>query len=124
MRRAHAVFEEVAAVRLPVALQVSGGDGDLVRRGADDGVIGDPVGLAAEEEVVHGVGGVAAVGHFFERRKMLFAAAARIVKLDVGVVADVGEVVGVEEGAVVGELRQARCRRGSRGSGGRRCRSG
>ena len=37
---------------------------------------------------------------------MLFAAAARVVKLDVGVVADVGEVVGVEEGAVVGELRQ------------------
>ena len=46
---------------------------------------------------------------------MLFAAAARIVKLDAGVVADGGEVAAVEEGAGVGELRDARGRRGSRG---------
>ena len=67
-------------------------------------MISNPVGLSAEEDVVHGVDGIAAVGHLFESGKVFFAAAAGIIELDVGVVADVGDVVGVEEGAVVGEL--------------------
>ena len=105
VRRAHAVFEKVAAVGLPFALQIAGRDGDLIGRGADDGVIGDPVGLARKNRLFTRVNGVAAVSHFFEQRKMLFAAATRIVDLDVGVVADVGKIARVEEGAVVGELR-------------------
>jgi hypothetical protein len=44
------------------------------------------------------------VGHFFQRGKLFFTAAARIVKLKVGVVADVGKIIGVEESAVVGKL--------------------
>ena len=69
-------------------------------------MIGDPVGLSTEEDIVDRVDGIAAVRHLFEQRKMLFAAAARVVEFDVGVVADVGNVVGVEKGAVVGELRK------------------
>ncbi len=69
-------------------------------------MIGDPVGLPAEENVVHGVDGVTAVGHLFESRKALFATAAQIVELDVGVVADIGDIVRVKEGAVVRELRR------------------
>ena len=42
---AHAVFEDSGGRFAPVALQVAGGDGDLVAGGADDGVIGDPVGI-------------------------------------------------------------------------------
>ena len=50
------------------------------------------------------MGGVAAMGHLFERGKVLFAAAARIVQLDAAIVADIGEIVGVEEGSVICEL--------------------
>ncbi len=104
VRGAHAVFEEVAALVLPFALQVSGSDGDLIRRRADHSVIGDPVGFSSEEDIVHGVRGIAAVRHLFESREMLFAAAARIVEFDAGVVADVGDIIGVEKSAVIGEL--------------------
>ncbi len=106
MRGAHAVFVEVAAVCLPFALQVAGGDGDLILRGADHSVISDPVGLALEEDVIHGVCGIAAVCHFFEKWQMLFPAAAGIGKLHTVVVTDVGDVAGVKEGSVVSELRQ------------------
>src|ERR1700678_3032841 len=105
MSRAHAVFVEVAAVGLPLALQVAGSDGDLVLRGADDGVVSDPVRLALKKDVVHGVRGIAPVGHFYERRKVFFAAAAGVGQLDPVAITDVGDIAGVEKGAVVGELR-------------------
>jgi hypothetical protein len=67
-------------------------------------VVSDPVGFSTKEDVVHGVSGVAALGHVFESGQVLFAAAARVIELDAGVVTDVGDVVGVKEGAVVSEL--------------------
>ena len=67
-------------------------------------MVRDPVGLSTEEDVVHRVSGVAALSHFFETGQVLFAAPTRVVELDAGVVADVGDVVRVEESAVVGEL--------------------
>jgi len=67
-------------------------------------MIGNPVRLTAEENVVKGVGGIAAVSHFFESRKALFASTAGIIQFNVRVVADIREVVGIEEGSVVGEL--------------------
>src|ERR1700733_13325350 len=48
--------------------------------------------------------GIAAIGKFFERGKFFFGSATGIVEFVVAVVADEREIVGVEEGAVVGEL--------------------
>ena len=105
MGRAHAVLEEVPAIGLPIALQVSGRDRDLVRRSADHRVISDPVRFAAEENCSLSAR-VSAVCHLFEQRKLFFAAAARIVQFHVGVVADKRKVAGVEKRAVVGEFGQ------------------
>ena len=105
MGGAHAVLVEVAAVLLPGALQIARGDGDLIAGGADHGVIGDPVGVGGEE-IDAGVDGLSAGGHLFQRSQFLFAAAARIVDLEILVVTDLRKIAGVEEGAVVGELRQ------------------
>ncbi len=100
---AHVVFVEVAAVFGPFAFEVAGGDGDLVAGGADDRVVGDPIGIGREE--IHALPvGIAAIGKFLERGKFFFGAAAGIVEFAVAVVADEREIVGVEEGAVVGEL--------------------
>ena len=101
--RAHIVFVEVAAIFGPLALEVSGSDGGLIAGRADDGVVGDPVGLRGEEIDALPVG-VAAFGHLFERGEFFFGAAAGIVEFDVAVVADVGEIGAVEKCAVVGEF--------------------
>ena len=103
MGRAHVVFVEVAAVFRPFPFQVAGGDGGLVTGGADDGVVGDPVGLGGEEIDALPVG-IAAFGELFERGKFFFGAAARIVEFHVAVVTDCWEIAAVEEGAVVGEF--------------------
>src|ERR1700733_931023 len=44
------------------------------------------------------------MGHLFQGRKMLFAAAARVVKFNVVVVPDVGDVIGVKERTVESKL--------------------
>ena len=103
---AHGVLEEVPAVCGPAALEVAGGEGDLVAGGADDGVVGDPVGLLAGEEVAAGVLGVAARGQLCVGGQVFFAAAARVVKLEIAAVADFRKVRLVEEGAIVGKLRE------------------
>src|SRR6185437_7112523 len=56
------------------------------------------------KEIVDRVRGIAAMGHFFQWRQMLVSAAARIVELNALVIADVRNVAGIEESAVVGEL--------------------
>ena len=101
----HAVLVEMAAVLLPGALQIARSDGDLVAGGADHGVIGDPVGVGGEE-IDARVDGFSAGDHLFQRPEVLFAAAARIVELERLVVPDLRKVAGVEESAVVGELRR------------------
>ena len=63
--RSHAVFEETAAGGLPFALQISGGDRNLIGGSAHHRVIGNPVRLPAEENVVHRVHRIAALNHFF-----------------------------------------------------------
>ena len=106
---AHAVGEVVAAVLVPVALEVAGRDGDLglafgvVVRGADDGVVGDPVGVLGEE-VGAAAEGVAALGEILYGAEVFFATAAWVGEFEVGGVADGGEVAAVKEGAGVGEL--------------------
>ena len=108
VRAAHGVLEEAAAILLPFALQVAGGDGDLIGRSADDGVVGDPVGIGSED-IEARVHGFAAFRHLFEIGELLFAAAARVVELALRTVADRREIASVEECAVVGELGQFRC---------------
>ena len=88
---------------LPGAFEIAGGDGGLLRGGADDGVVGGPVRFPGEN-IVSGFDGVAARDHFQEGTETLLLAAAGIVELEIAVVANVGEIAGVEESAVVGEL--------------------
>src|ERR1700689_2360756 len=102
-RVAHGVFEIAAAAFGPFALEIAGGDGDLIGRCADDGVESDPFGIRGEEIDV-GIVGIARRSKFFERPEMLFAAADGIVQLDATVIADEWEIAAIEENAVVGEL--------------------
>jgi len=44
------------------------------------------------------------MGHLFERWKFFFAAAAWVIKLDVAVVADERQIIGVKESAVIGQF--------------------
>ena len=89
---------------MPIALQVSGREGDLVIWRADDRVIADPVGVR-RKDVGHTAPGVTPRGQIRERAQLFFAPAARIIQFYARVVADVGEVGGVEKHAVVGQLR-------------------
>jgi hypothetical protein len=91
----------VAAVGVPFAGEVAGGKGDLVVGGADCRAVTDPVGLRSEE-VGNGAQAVASGREEFLLGEMLFAAAARVVELNVRVVTDGREVAGVEERARVG----------------------
>ena len=101
---AHVVFEVVAPVLLPMALQITGGDGDLVAGSADDRVVIDPVGLLTEqiEERLHCV---ASRRHLLQIAQMLFTAAARVVDFVSLLVADGREIAGVKESAVVSQFR-------------------
>src|ERR1700722_7937905 len=104
MSAAHTVFVIVAAALLPALHQIARCYRDLFARSADYRVISDPIGIG-DEEIDPGVNGLSALGHFLERRKFLFAAAAWIVDLKPLVVSDLRKVGRVKERAVVGELR-------------------
>ena len=93
----------MAAVLLPLPLQISGGDRDLVAGSADDGVIRDPIRIG-REQIEAFAGGVAARRHLDQGPEVLFAPAAGIVQFEVRVVSDLREILDVEEGPVVGEL--------------------
>src|SRR5208282_475141 len=93
---AHVVSEIVAAVGVPFAREIAGGKGNLIVGGADRRAVTDPVGVQSEE-VGDGAFRVAAVGEKFLLGKVLFTAAAGVVELDAQVVADGGEVTGVEK---------------------------
>src|SRR5580698_560678 len=105
MSAAHAVFVEVAAILLPLFHEIARGDRHLLAGGADHGVIGDPIGVGAEQ-IETGVNGFSARDHLLQRPKVFFATAARFVDLQALVVTDIWKVTGVEERTVVGELGQ------------------
>src|ERR1035441_5236664 len=81
VRAPHAVLVEVAAVLLPLALEIAWGNGHLIAGRADHGVISKPVG-AGGEDVEPGVDRFSAGGHLFQRSQALLAAAAGIVQLE------------------------------------------
>ena len=105
----HVIAEVVAAILVPFSSQIAGRDRDLglafgIRiRGADCGAIRNPVGVGCEE-IGDCPDSVSTMGKELLVGQMLFATSARIVKFDTVVVADGGEIVGVEEGAGVGEF--------------------
>src|SRR6202034_4017165 len=80
-------------------------NGDLAWRSADDGVIGDEIRIRAEEIGIHPIG-VAAIGQFFERTEPGFFSTNRTIQFASLAIAQRGEVVQVEKGTVVGELRR------------------
>src|ERR1700733_8516143 len=77
--RSHVVFVEMAAVFGPFAFEVAGGDGGLIAGGADDRVVGDPIGIGGEEIDALPVR-IAAIGKFFEGGQFFFGAATGIVE--------------------------------------------
>jgi len=96
------VVEITAAVFLPSADQGTGGDGDLVGRGADDGFDVDPVGVTLQVVIAAVFGAIT-----FERPHQLLLAKAQFLAF-VGVsefaiagIADDGADGAVEEGAVL-----------------------
>jgi hypothetical protein len=66
---------------------------------------GDPIRLR-REQIEAGVDRIAARRHFLKRAQVLLAAAARIVDLQLRIVAYAGKELAVEERAVIGELRR------------------
>jgi hypothetical protein len=87
----------VAAILVPFSSQIAGGYSDLrfafgIRiRSANRGAISNPVG-AGREEIGYCTDGVSTAWQELLLGEMLFAATARIVKLDVIVIADGGKV--------------------------------
>ena len=87
----------MTVVAVPFPLQISGGQGDLVVRGADNGAERDPVRVLTKEIGTAALR-VSATRQLRNRAQVLLAAPARVGELKARFVADGREVARIEEG--------------------------
>ena len=101
---AHTVFVVVAPIRMPRSQRIPWRKCDLGVRRADRRVKANPVRIAGKQ--VHAAPiRIRTRSHIVQCRQFLFSPTARVIKLDVFVVADIGEIIGVEEHAAISKLR-------------------